>query len=277
MSNNVHIAKGYYSILQYVHDPERSEGANVGIVLFCPDKNFIRAQTATGNDRVKRFFSRTEGIELDLDRINVLKVAFEERVVAEAGRMRTFEEFRQFIDTRANQLLLTPPRPVKVADPEAELTDLFETLVGGRRRRGARGEPSPEEEIIREFDRLLIERGVAERVERGLTVESQLLDRTLVFPVAFRNGSINVVQPVAFPTAKDRSIDRACQLAVEGNDLWNRPDPIRLNVLGSFDGSLQSDWVSHVRAVLEKYGATLHTADEANVLVDEIARTAHER
>jgi hypothetical protein len=273
MSENANPSKGYYSILQYVHDPERSEGANVGIVLFCPEKSFIRAQTATGNDRVKRFFSRTEGIELDFDRINALKIAFEERVCAEAGRMRTFEEFRHFVDSRANQLLLTPPRPIKIADPEAELAELFEVLVGGRRRR--RAEPSPEDEIIVEFDRLLAERGAAGRVQRGFTVESRLLDRTLVFPVAFRNGSINVVQPVAFPTAKDRGIDRACQLAVEGNDLLNRPDPIKLNVLGSFDGSPESEWISHVRAVLEKYGAKLHTADEADVLVDEIALTAH--
>lgn len=273
MSESVNPAKGYYSILQYVHDPERSEGANIGIVLFCPDKLFFRAQTSTGNDRVRRFFGREE-MDLDLDRINALKVAFEERVTAESVSIRTAEEFRRFIDSRANQFLLTQPRPVRVSDPEAELANLFESLVGGRRRRGARAE-TPEDEIIREFDRLLVERGVADRVDRGYRVESRLLDRTLIFPVAFRNGRINVVQPVAFPAAKDRSIDRACQLAVEGDDLTRRQDPITLNVLGSFDGSSEEEWISHVRAVLEEYGAKLHIAEQTETLVEEIARTAH--
>ena len=275
MTDKTSPAKGYYSILQYVHDPERSEGANIGIVLFCPGRNFLRAQTASGNDRIRRFFGREEGVELDLDRINALKVTFEERVSAELGRIRTPDEFQQFVDSRANQFLLTHPRPVKVTEPESELASLFEALVGGRRRKGARPEPSPEEEIIHEFDRLLTERGVADRVKRAFEVESVLLDRRLVFPMAFRNGSINVVQPVLFPSAKERSIDRACQLAVEGDDLIKRPDPIKLNVLGEFDVSSDGALISHVRALLEKYGAKLYMAGKSDALVEEIASTAH--
>ena len=147
MTENGNPAKGYYSILQYVHDSERSEGANIGIVLFCPERNFLRAQTATSNDRIRRFFGREEGPELDMDRIDALKIAFEERVAAELERIRTPEEFRQFIDTRANQFLLTAQRPVKVADPETELTRLFETLVGGAAEKGAAADASlPEQE-----------------------------------------------------------------------------------------------------------------------------------
>jgi tetratricopeptide (TPR) repeat protein len=130
MIDEVKPAKGYYSILQFVPDLERTEGANIGVVLFCPEKRFLRAQTATGNDRVRRFFGPEEG--LDLDRINAYKTAFEERVAAEASRISTPGEFKQFVDTRANQLLLTEPRPIKVFDAEAELASLFDTLVDGK-------------------------------------------------------------------------------------------------------------------------------------------------
>jgi hypothetical protein len=130
MSNDLIPAKAYYSILQFVPDLERAEGANIGVVLFCPDKGFLKAQTATGNDRVCRFFGPEK--DIDLDRLSAFKAAFEERVLAEAARIKTLEEFRHFVHTRANQLLLTKPRPIKVYDPEADLARLFDTLVGER-------------------------------------------------------------------------------------------------------------------------------------------------
>jgi hypothetical protein len=101
--------RGYYSILQFVPDLERSEGANIGVVLFCPERHFLKAQTATGNDRVWRFFGPGHDVDLDLDRVNAFKATFEERVAAEASRIHTPDEFQQFIDTRANQLLLSQP------------------------------------------------------------------------------------------------------------------------------------------------------------------------
>ena len=70
MTNNESPAKGYYSILQFVPDLERSEGANIGVVLFCPEKHFLKVQTATGNDRVRRFFGPEDNIDLDLDRFD---------------------------------------------------------------------------------------------------------------------------------------------------------------------------------------------------------------
>lgn len=120
-------ARGYYSILQYVPDLERAEGVNVGVVLFCPEEGFLRAKTSDDNDRVLRFFG--ERADLDLRRLAVFKLAFEERIAAEAGRMKTLEDFQQFIATRANHLRLTPPRYIKVTDAEAELESLFALLV----------------------------------------------------------------------------------------------------------------------------------------------------
>jgi hypothetical protein len=39
--------------------------------------------------------------------VNAFKAAFEEGVAAEASTIHTPDEFQQFIDTRANQLLLS--------------------------------------------------------------------------------------------------------------------------------------------------------------------------
>jgi Protein of unknown function (DUF3037) len=274
MANNGGPAKGYYSILQFVPDLERSEGANIGVVLFCPEKHFLKVQTATGNDRVRRFFGPEESVELDLDRVNALKAAFEERLAVESGKVQTLEEFRQFIDSRANQMLLTSPRSIKVFDPQTELATLFEALVGGRRRRGERLGPTPPQELTEQLDRLIDERGLSERVKRNVRIESLLLDRTLVFPVAYRNGTLNVVQAASFEAAKDRNIQLACELAVEGADLNDRRDPVKLKVLGSFRPD-ETESLEHVRAVLNKYNVALHTGNDIESLVREIEETAH--
>jgi hypothetical protein len=128
MNQHSDFAKYYYSILQYVPDPERAEGVNVGVVLICPEEGFLKAKTSADNDRVLRFFG--ERPDLDLGRLTALKQAFEERIEMEAGRIKTVEDFEQFVVTRANHLRLTAPRPIKIS--EAELDSLFASLVEER-------------------------------------------------------------------------------------------------------------------------------------------------
>jgi hypothetical protein len=116
-------SKGYYSILQYVPDVERAEGVNVGVVLICPARNFLKVRTTKDNNRVVRFFGTNAGF--DAQRLTILKQALEERITA----IQTLEEFQRFVETRANHLRLIAPRPIKLAEPEAELDRLFVALV----------------------------------------------------------------------------------------------------------------------------------------------------
>ena len=48
MTESMSTARGYYSILRYIPDLERGEGANIGVVLFCPALKFLKARTARG-------------------------------------------------------------------------------------------------------------------------------------------------------------------------------------------------------------------------------------
>lgn len=107
-------------------------------MVFCPEIGFLRAATIESNDRVRRFFGPDLDDDLDLDRMNTLKAAFEEGVASAEGSLHTLDDFQNFITARANQLILTPARPMKIADPELDLTELLDRLVGGLRSTRAR-------------------------------------------------------------------------------------------------------------------------------------------
>lgn len=120
-------ARGYYSLIQYCPDPSKAKSANVGVLLFCPALKFIEARTSAGNDRVRRFFGKDS---FDPGRLRAAERAIESRLHVSREDFRTLEDLNSFIETRANELRITSPRPMKVLNPEADLDDLFAELVG---------------------------------------------------------------------------------------------------------------------------------------------------
>lgn len=118
-------SKGYYSIIQYNPDLSRFEAANVGVLLFCPEHGFLKALTTTGNARIRRFFG-SQGH--DWQRINAFKRGLEDRLTTED--IRSVDDLKQFIALRANVLQITPPLPMKVVDPERDLAELYEQIIG---------------------------------------------------------------------------------------------------------------------------------------------------
>jgi DUF3037 family protein len=273
MSNSKIATKGYYSILQYVPDLERAEGVNVGLLLFCPEKNFLGIQTADEYNRLRRFLGRKRGSQVNFSRLNAFKTAFEERIELESGRIRTLEDFHVFINTRANQLRLTDPRPVKVSDPEDELSNLFALLV-------EEDTPSrvPRQQaktaIKKQFRQLLEKHKLDKVVQEDVSLELPSLGLQL-YPFSFSNGNPNVIEPETFESSRPREImDRACRLAIEGQDLWKQEKPTKLNIIGSFKPD-QDEHVSQVRHLLERNQVELYTTEEMEKLVEVIASTAH--
>jgi hypothetical protein len=118
--------KGYYCLVQYCPDLARAEAANVGVVLFAPEHKFIRAQVSDDNRRIRKFF----GDQANHDQhLTAMKQALVHRIEIEKAEFTSLENLQQFVDTRANKVILTSPRPVKIGDPEADLQSLFAELV----------------------------------------------------------------------------------------------------------------------------------------------------
>ncbi len=268
MNDNRKPSKGYYSILQFVPDLERAEGANIGVVLFCPERRFLDVIVSHNNERVRHFFGGHGGQQFDLQRIDSMKASFSERVRNSVNSIVTPDNFKLFIDTRANSLRLTDPRPLKVFEPVRELGELFDLLVGSRTK--ATQQPMTTRRIVRKFDEELKKRNIGELVKRDVQIAMPLFHTIETYPFAFQNGQQNVVKPVAFGTKAEIVIQKASRLAIEGKNLSEHNH--KLNVIASFNNGQERDLVV---GVLAQFDVPLYRESDTAEFVDLIAKTAH--
>lgn len=262
-------SRGYYCIIQYCPDLGRLEAANIGVLLFCPDQGFLRAHTSGDNARIRHFFGDQEH---DWHRINSFKAGIEDRLVVEKDEIRTVEALEGFIARRANSIQMTPPRPMKVHDPEKDLAQLFQDLVGGQPRlhRGPN--------LKRFLGQKFAANGLDRKIKTDIRVTVPISDRQIEVPYGFQNGRFHLIQPARFQATNPQQAKiAACRYAVEGQSLYESPDPrlvkLQLVVFGKF-GPKQSDSRSGVERILKEHHVRLFATTEIDRLVDEIRKSA---
>lgn len=207
--------RGYYSLIQYCPDTRRAEAANVGVLLLCPESHFLECRIASGNDRVRRFF----GVHgEDRDRLHEIKQAFETRIQRDRDRIRQVEDLEHFIETRANKLLLTPPRNMRVTEPAQDLRRLFEELVGGRAHGEAVLKSGRGLSVKPRLRQLLSQPEVENKVKSNVQVKP-LYGRTFTADYAFYNGKNSFVVPQTIHLDADQTLREAELLAIRGRQL----------------------------------------------------------
>lgn len=259
--------KGYYCLIQYCPDLSRLEAANIGVLLFCPDRGFLRARTSRNNRRIQHFFGR-EG--LDRSQINSFKIGIEERLEVEQPNIQSLDDLQHFIQLRANQIQITAPRPMRVRNPEESLDQLFKDLVGGAHRK--QKNTSFKRHI---WDRF-INAGLTSKIRKNVPIHVPISNRDIEIPYGYQNGSFNLIQPVAFQSKEPgHAISKACRFAVEGHSLHQEPHPeygpLRLVVIGRFL-SQGIDVKSNVSRILREHQVQLCAEDDLSALIDDIRR-----
>lgn len=261
-------AKGYYSLIQYCPDLSRLEAANIGVLLYCPDRWFLKALTARDNKRIIDFFGKKGH---DWSQINSYKLGLEERLQVEQGGLKTLDDLKLFIAQRANRIQITPPRPMLVDDPERELEALFKELVGGAHRK-QRGHS------FRQFvNERLIGAGLERKLRKDFKVTVPVLDRQIDIPFGYQNGRFNLIQVARFRVADPVQAETtACRYAVQGRSLYEHPDPefgqMQLVVVGEFPPRADESKAT-VRRILGEGQVELFTAKELDRLIETIRTT----
>lgn len=261
-------AKAYYSLIQYCPDLGRLEAANFGVLLFIPEQHFLKALTSKANRRIIRFFGSDSH---DWVRINAFKKGLEDRIAVEGGEIHTLEHLEKFIVQRANLMQITPPRPIKVVDPEKDLEELFKELLG---------ESAPRT-VAKTFRRFLAEKlntpSIERKIRKDLRINVPILQKVVEISFGFQNGRFNLISPVRFEAANpDQSVLTACKYAVEGRSLYENPDPqlgdLQLVLVGKFRAK-DKESPDKVKRVLQEYCVKLFRTSELPQLIDEIRTT----
>jgi hypothetical protein len=262
-------AKGYYSLIQYCPDQSRLESANIGVVLLCPELRFLRAKVTGDNRRIAKFFGRNS---FDPDAVALAKATVEARI-ERGAEMSTLEDLERFIATRANAVLLTPPRPMRVDDPADDLETLYLDLVdGGKSRRRSRVGWAELEEVFEQPD-------LVWKIQRRTQVVLPVLGRKFVAPYAFQNGHLNLIKPIDVPAAETRALQVTSTLALEGDLLQKYQTPENARLIAVLRFGVLADTEPEVkRPVLDlfsEYRIRTFEIDDLPRLAQEIRETAH--
>jgi hypothetical protein len=258
-------AKGYYALIQFCPDLARLEAANIGVVLFCPERDFLEVRISGDNSRVQRFFGR-QGF--DWSRVNSYKHGIKERLEIEGRDFRSVEDLEAFGQRRGNSIQLTTPRPFTVRNPQKDLEELFEEVVGKRKRsQTVKG-------FRRRFSERLLKADLGSKLKRDIAIEVPTLRREIEIPFGYHNGRFNLIQPVSFQASNHDHIRRtASSHAIEGLALFEHPHKklgeLELVVVGQFrtnDKEVRED----VRLILEQGRAKLYATSEVDNLIQEI-------
>jgi hypothetical protein len=262
-------AKGYYSIIQYCPDPSRLEAVNIGVALFSPELRFLHAKFGRRRTRISHLFGKQ-----DWEFVRLQQSAIEARLTRDQETFQTLEEFEAYVSRRANTLVMTSPRPMKVANPGQDLDNLLRRLVGPRGEAAQRAA-----RISKELEDVLRSQGVASSLRRNVTVHPPSLPKAFKAPFAYQNGRLHLIEPIQFEGQTPASVfNKASILAVEGELLEDYKDPqlgdLALVVVAKFAPDQQQEQTS-AATVFKKHDIPMYTFGTLEPLIEDIRLHAH--
>ena len=265
--------KGYYCLVQYCPDFARQEAANVGVVLFCPELRFLKARMADSIQRIRRFFGQDSG---GYHHLRAMQMALVQRLAVEHAEFQDLESLLQFVNTRANKVVLTQPKPVKVFDAEADLEALFiELVVEPTKPPTKRAALS----LRKRLDTAMGQDNLKPYLHKDIEVEVPALRESITVPYAYQNNRFNLIRPVEFNHKHESSVkSAACKHGVEGLTLFNHRNAIygetQLIVVGDFSLA-PSGAEAMVKDIFAESRVRLFTAQNLAELETEILTHGH--
>jgi hypothetical protein len=119
--------RAYYSLIQYVPDRGRAEGANVGVVLVCPALQRVHVALSDNNEGPKRRFGASS---FDDVRLSIAKESLKGRLRLDLAEHPSVDALKHCRDIEANSLTLSEPRSIAIDnDVEAAAEALMIELV----------------------------------------------------------------------------------------------------------------------------------------------------
>lgn len=201
--------EGYYGTIQYCPDLDRAEGINVGVYLVCTDTGDSRIRMSDAGEDTH--LPRRLGIpKIDEKRLHVAKVGFANRF--EMAQCKNRAQLEQFAACEANHLVMLAPRRIMISDMDADLHELFETLVAHKQTSHARKVIKPR--LAEVFEPLF---SAQLPLHRKVSLKIPITQKRLVADYAYKNEHLHYIKGVGFARDLQAAIKTATTLGFNGN------------------------------------------------------------
>jgi hypothetical protein len=263
--------RAFYSLVQYVPDSGRAEGANAGVALFVPSAKWIDIRSSQTLERVRKFFAPGRP---QLQRIELALEALKNRIALARDEFKDESDFAHFIAARADAVRLSAPRLIMVSDPSNDLNSLFNELVGDHDavQRNTRNIASLPPRLAEVFGRLVVEK----RAWRPRSIIVPTIRRRFPVSMAYQNGVINYVR--AESLARGGGLEsRLERLGFNGQLIHQHKIddmPGKLIVLSS-DRSADPEMERWFQTALEEFSVRFVPSNKADEFAAEVEQTAH--
>jgi hypothetical protein len=261
-------ARGFYSIIQFVPDLDRAEGANIGVVLSVPSLGYLDVKMAPDNEAPKQRFRPSS---IDEARLDLAKEGIVTRILREGGDWKYSDDLVRFANCEGNHISLLSPRTILTKAPAADLEKLFRRLIHiEARHRRTLPKPTLDELKDLKFSGVPLRENVEVELPKF---------KPLVFPFAYKNGALNLILPEAFPLEAGDAEKKASELAVKGHILHKRLSPEgdlqKLVVIGAFHENISEDVRDRIGYIFEQQDSRLVQAEQMEEFTEEVRQQAH--
>jgi Protein of unknown function (DUF3037) len=118
-----------YAVLRIVPRVERGEFVNAGVVLICPERQFLAARTRFDEERLRALWP-----DLDFDTVRSHLEAFSRVCAGDAdagpiAQLSQRERFHWLVAPRSTMIQVSPTHSGLSEDPQLTLEQLFKRLV----------------------------------------------------------------------------------------------------------------------------------------------------
>ena len=118
-----------YAVLRLVPRVEREEFLNIGVVLFCPGKDFLECRFDVNKEKISAFYDDLDLQDLE-DRLNAFEKVCRGNVDSgPIGQLNAASRFRWLSAYRSTILQTSRIHPGLCKDPDETLGKLFDQLV----------------------------------------------------------------------------------------------------------------------------------------------------
>jgi hypothetical protein len=252
--------KWYYALIQYCPDPSRLEAVNIGVLVSCPQEGILKARVTESTLRIRKMFGQQ-----DLELFKSAQKAIQSRLEHES--FHSLEDLQKFIGKRANSIQISPLRPLRISDLNADLRRLYERLVSKESARRPR--------IDAQLASTFRDAGVEGLLRQSVSVQIPHLQRPIRMPYGYRNGRFNLIEPVQFT---GDLLANAGKRAVEGQLLYENPDQtlgdLRLVVVAKFPEEIDISGRQLVHDIFDRHQVKMHTFENMGPLIRDIRESA---